>query len=88
MSQNVQNLSRSGDKASVAALGQMLRTEFKVLEGKSLDIMMLSRIMLMSCHRAYTPVLASYSRLKLCVLDCRKQNLKVVQLAHVVSIVG
>lgn len=88
MSQNVQNLSRSGDKASVAALGQMLRTEFKVLEGKSLDIMMLSRIMLMSCHRAYTTVLASYSRLKLCVLDCRKQNLKVVQLAHVVSIIG
>lgn len=88
MSQNVQNLSRSGDKASVAALGQMLRTEFKVLEGKSLDIMMLSRIMLMSCHRAYTPVLASYNRLTLCVLDCRKQNLKVVQLAHVVSIVG
>lgn len=85
MSQNEQNLSRSGDKASVAALGQMLRTEFKVLEGKSLDVMMLSRIMLMSRHGAYTTVLASYSQLKLCVL---KQNLKFVHLAHIVSIVG
>ena len=49
---------------------------------------MLSRIMLMSRHGAYMAVLASYSRLKLCVLDCRKQNLKVVQLAHIVSIVS